>query len=89
MKTCRTCKWWGKDDPGCCGKVDTIVSSNPETELSIEASADDDSGLWARLRTGPDFGCVLHEEKLPGDQWTTTGTGIEWTTPPLDVFPSS
>lgn len=63
METCKTCHWWGQSIVGVCERVDTIQTAQPERLFEIEAFSDDDSGLTARLCTGPDFGCVWHEPK--------------------------
>jgi hypothetical protein len=59
---CKTCKWWGRDYEGTCSFVDTTLSQYPD-HFELECGADDDSGLWARLATGPEFGCVHHTPK--------------------------
>lgn len=56
-RTCKTCRWW---DRGSCEMVDTIAAENPATRFEIDVEVADDTGLRAWLRTGPDFGCVLH-----------------------------
>lgn len=61
MKTCKTCRWWGRDWQGCCALVDDIFQGARGFE--IRATASDDHNLEARLVTGPDFGCILHEPK--------------------------
>jgi len=62
MKTCKTCKHWGVDYDGDCDAVDR-TTKGPGLEFDIRATADDDSGLSARLITGENFGCVLHTVK--------------------------
>jgi hypothetical protein len=60
MGTCKTCKWW--DDNGQCDKVGNIqATKHPNTLFDIICDAADDTGLWAALKTGPDFGCTYHE----------------------------
>ena len=68
MKTCKTCKYWGKHyEPTKTGQHDCSfidLSDSPTDELVyIDAGAYDDSGLSAILMTAPTFGCVLHVEK--------------------------
>ena len=58
MSTCATCRWWGVAYAGVCDRVECLGSL-----AEIEASADDDSGLTARLVTKPEFGCVMHDPK--------------------------
>lgn len=63
MKTCSSCRFWGRVDTGCCDFVGTIQADNPQVGVQIEVAVNDDSGLETRLRTGPGFGCVHHTEK--------------------------
>jgi hypothetical protein len=58
METCKTCFYW---ENGRCDRVDG--TSHPDFRFEIESSAADDYNLETSLRTGPDFGCVLHEPK--------------------------
>jgi len=62
MGTCKTCFWWNREYPGCCGAVDTIQTEKPDTLFSISAYGPDDTWLETYLRTGPDFGCIHHKE---------------------------
>ena len=50
---------------GYCEVIGTDIAERPNTLVDIEVAVLDDSGLEAKLRTGPDFGCVHHEEKTP------------------------
>lgn len=59
MQTCKTCKWWEGMPSQKCDRPDSLP--DPPILFEIEIGADDDSGLYGRLVTGPDFGCVLHE----------------------------
>lgn len=72
MKTCKTCKWWRDKECELVGQTEQPTynfygrASNEDVETSptlfeIEWGVSDDSGLNLRLRTGPEFGCVLHE----------------------------
>lgn len=62
--TCKDCRFW---EDGVCDMVDTCgVAAKPETLFQIEAWADDDSNLGAKLRTGPDFGCIHHVPAVNG-----------------------
>jgi hypothetical protein len=64
MKTCQTCKCWSVWFPGECDKVGNIPATrNPATLFDIYADAADDTGLHCGLKTGPEFGCIHHEEK--------------------------
>lgn len=60
MPTCKTCRYW---ENGICDAVDCRVAEVPQTLFEIEVRVSDDTGLNIKLRTGPDFGCVLHEDK--------------------------
>jgi len=69
--TCKTCRFWSD---GECNRADTvcqdfsgreadgIVARDPR-HLFVNTTVADDTNLDVRLRTGPDFGCVLHEPK--------------------------
>lgn len=64
-KTCRTCRRWSN---GICQAADLTVNSRRLTDddddrpvFEIEVSVADDHNLDVELRTGPDFGCILHE----------------------------
>lgn len=61
MGNCKTCKWWGRDYEGVCDFVYTRRAETTATRFEIEATASDDTGLVARLHTGPEFGCIHHE----------------------------
>ena len=65
--TCKTCRYWRY---GECEAVDIEYSRKLKTDgrltFVVLADATDDSGLTARLMTGPDFGCIKHTAK--GDQ---------------------
>jgi hypothetical protein len=64
MNTCKTCKWWnnnplGNEIPntwGYCDELERISGDIPPVDglLAIYADA---------ILTGPDFGCVHHQEK--------------------------
>ena len=64
MGRCKDCKFWGYMWKGCCDKVDHIPT--PTKEFEIDYRVLDDSGMSTFLRTGPEFGCVLFEEKANG-----------------------
>lgn len=68
MPTCDTCKYWKasylKKGKMCCDFIDTISAEKPPSNVELEATASDDSGLMAELVTGPKFGCVHHQSKL-------------------------
>lgn len=72
MKTCKTCKFWTpcrtdtqRDGTKVVvGECDFCPDPNElSTTLGVDYGAYDDSGLYAQIVTGPDFGCVHHEEK--------------------------
>lgn len=58
MKTCKTCLFWSDDRTRICNFVDLKSYQDPQ-QFEIIANVD------AFLKTGPDFGCVLHQEKTP------------------------
>lgn len=69
-KTCKTCKFW---DYGICNKVDQVYDDYNGKEKSIligksaahffiDTTVADDTNLNVTMRTGPDFGCILHEQ---------------------------
>lgn len=74
MNTCKTCKWWGpsyvseyRHTPesgfGHCDspKILEGYGHDPKTSPQDAAIIENDEGWgWA---TGPDFGCIHHEEK--------------------------
>lgn len=77
MKTCKTCKWWDKDGSRSqkhqqtqlclCPSISSSASNaewcpNTFNVTGSNAELIDGSGYLALLRTGPDFGCVHHEE---------------------------
>lgn len=56
---CQNCIHWGDYYEGCCNFIDTIhgecVADTTGCQIIVKVS--DDSGLDARLKTGPDFSC--------------------------------
>lgn len=69
MKTCKTCKWWGRAYTGFCDFVDSIPASTPEVLFQIDELAGDIVyGSHPGLRTGPDFGCIHHEPRTTGNE---------------------
>jgi hypothetical protein len=64
MATCDNCKWWSLYHERACDFVDTVHSTvDASTLFTIEATASDDTGLEARLITGPKFGCIKFAPK--------------------------
>lgn len=58
---CKNCRSWNKYDNSCYkAEWDGLIDNN---QLSYYAEAHDDSGLYAGIKTGPNFGCVLFEER--------------------------
>ena len=62
---CEDCKFWKKPEiwwskRNYCDRVDRY---NSETIFEIHVKVSDDTGLSTKLETGPDFGCVLFEQK--------------------------
>lgn len=65
MKTCSTCKFWeGKchEEPAFkrCSLSQSDVSLDPKEGFGVFDGEPFNGGLFA---TGPDFGCIHHEEK--------------------------
>lgn len=58
METCKTCSWW---IARTCERIELSNSKPKDKEAEIFADSADDHGLNAKLVTGPDFGCILHE----------------------------
>lgn len=70
MGTCKDCFWWGRDYVGACDRVglstddrSNIHSQKGKDRFYISFGADDDQGSFARLHTGPEFGCTHFEQK--------------------------
>lgn len=64
--TCKTCKLWGRYRKGECDRVgDLVATHDPATMFDLEFGALDDTDVYARLMTGPDFGCIHHAPKNP------------------------
>ena len=75
MNTCKTCKWWGLVDSydnslKYCKKAEDMGSS--EWRGLFSGSNWNDHANRGELTdncvTGPDFGCVHHEDKEPSDE---------------------
>lgn len=71
---CKDCKYWHKEQEYggkswmTCGAVEVFVEREDdigEAGFALYASAWDDSGLDAGMKTGPLFGCVKFEQKKP------------------------
>ncbi len=56
---CKNCRFWGAVTEGCCDFIDTIDGTRvaQTTGCEIIVTALDDSGMYAELKTGPDFSC--------------------------------
>lgn len=64
MKNCKTCLFWEAKKQGATGICDLVDSNQPpQTRFEVVVSVADDHDLSVRLFTGPDFGCILHEER--------------------------
>lgn len=62
--TCKTCWWWGREYACACAFIGTTLAEQSATLfIRIEATAADDTNLEAHLYTGPDFGCIHHEDR--------------------------
>lgn len=62
MKTCSTCIHWSKSD-GVCNKIQMDDKIGDTIHATIAVTVADDYGLNAELKTHPNFGCTLHENK--------------------------
>jgi hypothetical protein len=70
LGTCKTCRWWGmykdawKGESKACGSPILVdIDGHKDGYLAVSG---DGFGLdypVCDLMTGPDFGCVHHEEK--------------------------
>ena len=68
MGRCKNCRWWGRDWEGVCDFVNTIMADeDTATMFVVEATAADDTGLEAVLKTGPEFGCIHFNPELFDD----------------------
>ncbi len=67
MGNCKDCKNWKASTiyPAytihVCEAVDYVNQTEDviEDSFAIYADAQDDTGLWVGLKTGPNFGCVM------------------------------
>lgn len=71
VPTCKTCKHWRlrnysrKEQFHVCERVDGTDSLTDDTtgnNFAMFVTVADSTDLNTDLKTGPDFGCVLHEE---------------------------
>lgn len=66
MNTCKTCKWWANipDEMRGCLFVETFEYQSKPDLFAVEEACD---GYGDRrvpcVVTGPEFGCIHHEEK--------------------------
>ena len=56
---CKNCAYWSEWDAGVCENTD-----DDDHSAHVDFGADDDSGLWASMVTGPEFGCVQFSAKI-------------------------
>mgnify|MGYP003418011275 FL=1 len=63
MGTCKNCYFWGRYMENVCDKIDLDDSPVTGNNASLQVDVSDDSGLFAKLVTGPDFGCTLFHDK--------------------------
>lgn len=61
MKRCKTCKWWGTAS-GAAFRSTVHCGCNHPT-VNDEAVANSAVAPYDGVCTGPEFGCVHHEEK--------------------------
>jgi hypothetical protein len=64
MNTCDTCKWWGDKDISA-GENMSFCEKDlmPGIPDSIQAEDIPKFSGYARIVTGPKFGCIHHEPK--------------------------
>ncbi len=63
MNTCATCKWWEIHSNGSEGFCRTDSNMEYVAHIPVRRGL---PGMWAKhdeVRTRPDFGCTLWEEK--------------------------
>lgn len=70
MGNCKNCKYWKTLNDGyrtwsICDNVDSLEHSDKIARdgFAIFADCHDNSGMYAGLKTGPDFGCIKFIEK--------------------------
>ena len=64
VKVCKTCKRWDRHDTECNAVEWEMENKNQSGDnFAIFATASDDQGLIAKLKTGPLFGCVYWEAR--------------------------
>ena len=75
MGNCKDCEFWDrswiqKDGAAVCFRVTANQSWNENRDYSIAPDdavinygVSDDSGLWIDLLVGPEFGCVMFEQR--------------------------
>lgn len=59
MGKCKDCVYWS--NKSC--RIIEIYFEEEKSLAAMEVFVLDDSGLWAQLRTSPDFGCVLFKDR--------------------------
>lgn len=62
MMTCKTCKYWDKDqhNGAVTGQCDMVDNSDL---IRIKVDVSDDTGLWVTVITKENFGCIHHQTK--------------------------
>jgi hypothetical protein len=58
MGNCKDCRFWGRNYVGVCDTIELGWKTDNDLDAVILADAADDSGLNAKLQTGPMFGCI-------------------------------
>jgi hypothetical protein len=63
-KKCKNCWFWGRDYESVCDAPDWHESGDKiaPNSMAVEIVVDDDSGLYFKFVTGPEFGCTLFKE---------------------------
>ena len=63
IQRCKNCHWWGRYIEGVCDRIDIDENTVAPNEASMQVDVADDSGLFVKLVTGPEFGCTLFTNK--------------------------
>lgn len=66
-KVCQNCQYWLAHRGGICDFIDTIQGERvaKTTGCEIIATAHDDSGLCAELKTAPNYSCPNFASQMP------------------------
>ena len=64
MNTCNTCRHWRQDYPlsGLCKRIGIVEPLKPRFSTSAFITHSTNRPSTEQFKTGPNFGCVLHQE---------------------------